>query len=1168
MKMRLFPLRYTIPAILLLGSLFVGLSSYTYNSWLARKEVLKEAENNSVYIARIRNELEYAMRRNDLARVQNLISELGADQTVIHGYFINDEHKILAATEQAKVDTLYVLPGNYSQKSLSLIPEINIQNDRLHAVYPVSLAITGNELRPTRIGYLYMEMDISSRLAETRNHIQLQALSFGGFLLVVALLSWLYFHQVIERRIRLLQNAIKTIGKGLLTARVNLKPGDELGVLAQGFNYMAEQLEQQQGHLAALQEALDEHAIVSIADTAGNITYVNDRFCSISGFTRDELLGKNHRIVKSGAHSSTFYNNLWRIISNGNIWQGVIQNTNKWGKPYWVQSTIVPMLDENLKPKQYISVRTDVTQRERIRYAMEKLATATIGSDSYDSIAHSAAIGLDCRWVGFGRLFDDDRQIQVLGFWNDGQAGEKFTYELAGTPCDQVCSYNKPLVYGENVASQFPDDQILTDLGAVCYRGEPLPDEDGKILGVLFAIDDRPCREDESERALLRMAAKRASLEIKRTDFEQTLRDNELQLASAQHMAKLGSWTLDLESNVLSWSDEVYAIFGLDKSKFTASYDAFVEAIHPDDRELVNQAYLQSVEQKTPYSIVHRLLMKNGKIKWVHERGETQYDTDGKAIRSIGYVHDITERKLMEKELQDSKERFEISQSFSNIGTFEWNIQTNQNYWSSQIWHLLGLSKNTVEPSFDVYISRVHPDDRKALQLEVMNSIETGSDVDIEYRLVWPDNSEHWVRGRAGVERDENGEAVRMLGVIMDIDTEKATEDGQKQLMRQLQQAQKMESIGQLTGGIAHDFNNILAAINGFTELSIEFYGNSSDGKLGEYLREVLQASERGRKLVSQMLTFGREQPGELVSVEVEPLIKEVSRLMSSTLPSSIDFKQDVAKDVPPVLFDPVQLHQVLTNMTINARDAAGEHGHIKLQLARPTKHEGVCSSCHQPFSGEYVEIVIEDDGHGIPADKIDRIFEPFFTTKQVGKGSGMGLAMVHGILHQSNGHVLVESKPGKGTRFRLLLPLASADNVVTNKNIDKKQVKDIKNKSIMIVDDESGVTAFLTELLGMHKYEVHAFNDPVKALEWYKENPDKPDLVITDQTMPELTGAELSQQLLTIKQSLPIILCTGYSETINEEIAKKIGIKAYMKKPVSSYELLDCVATQLQQAS
>ena len=517
--------------------------------------------------------------------------------------------------------------------------------------------------------------------------------------------------------------------------------------------------------------------------------------------------------------------------------------------------------------------------------------------------------------------------------------------------------------------------------------------------------------------------------------------------------------------------------------------------------------------------------------------------------------------------LQISEERLAMVLEGSRQGFWDWNIETGKVQRNQRWAEMLGYTTiEDFDANTNTWTDGIHPDDRDAAWAAINDHLEGRSpSYEIEYRMLTKSGSFVWVLDQAKiVRRDAMGRPLRMCGTHTDISERKQAEQEKGYLQKQLQQAQKMESIGQLTGGIAHDFNNILAAIIGYSELSINRFASDTEGKLSQYLHEILHAGERGRDLVSKMLAFGRISPAELQAVDAVLLIKDVTKMLGSTLPSSLVLKINIADDVAPLLGDPAQLHQVVTNLVINAHHAVGERGKIELGLGGVQQLEGVCSSCHQPFSGEFIEISVRDNGQGIPNKQIEHIFEPFFSTKEIGKGSGMGLSMVDGILHQCGGHILVETAQGMGSTFRLLLQPALTDVVDVAANRPVSVVQANENKCILVIDDEVGISSFLTELLSGAGYQVRAFNDALAALEAFKSAPDSIDLVITDQTMPGLTGVELVQELLSLRPKLPVILCTGYSESVDEASAQQLGISVFLKKPVVTDELLGAIATLL----
>lgn len=378
---------------------------------------------------------------------------------------------------------------------------------------------------------------------------------------------------------------------------------------------------------------------------------------------------------------------------------------------------------------------------------------------------------------------------------------------------------------------------------------------------------------------------------------------------------------------------------------------------------------------------------------------------------------------------------------------------------------------------------------------------------------------------------------------------------------RQLQQAQKMEALGQLTGGVAHDFNNTLASMLGYTELAM-FKADKENEKLVEYLSNIYDAGEKAKELVGQMLTFSRKVKGEKQAINLGTVVQEAVKMVRPMLPSSIQVNAELEKSMPLVEGDTVQLNQTLLNLIINARDAIGEKGEINISIQLKSNVDSVCSSCLQSIGGELLELSVSDTGSGIVYERVERIFEPFNTSKDVGRGTGMGLAMVHGIVHEHGGHVVVETERGKGSKFKLYFPVTEKiQPAEINESSHKKSDRlHGKGRRVMVVDDELMVVKLLNEILTSYHYYVDTYCDSADALTAYKSNPQDYDLIITDHTMPKMTGAELSQNILRLNPDQPIILCTGYSDYIDEEKAEELGIAAFMHKPLDHSELMHTV--------
>jgi PAS domain S-box-containing protein len=386
---------------------------------------------------------------------------------------------------------------------------------------------------------------------------------------------------------------------------------------------------------------------------------------------------------------------------------------------------------------------------------------------------------------------------------------------------------------------------------------------------------------------------------------------------------------------------------------------------------------------------------------------------------------------------------------------------------------------------------------------------------------------------------DEAGSVTEILCVGIDV-TEKW------QLEKRLSQAQKMEAMGTLAGGIAHDFNNILSAIVGYTELSL--IDIPKDSVLHNNLQQVLKAGGRAKELVRQILTFSRQRESELLPVKVNLIVNEALKLLRASLPATIKIRHNLKSHLS-VLTDPTNIHQVLMNLCTNASYVMQENGGIlevslsdfELDAEFARKHPDV-----KP--GKFINLTVKDSGCGMTPEVTERIFDPFFTTKKMGEGTGMGLSVVHGIIKSHGGTITVKSSPGKGSEFSVFLPAIETE---TADNASQVQLMVTGSERILFVDDEDFQADIGKRMLERLGYRVTARTNSIEAFELFRENPDGFDLVITDMTMPDLTGDILARKIIAIRPDIPIIVCTGYSERINPDIVKEIGIKELAMKPV-----------------
>ncbi len=384
-------------------------------------------------------------------------------------------------------------------------------------------------------------------------------------------------------------------------------------------------------------------------------------------------------------------------------------------------------------------------------------------------------------------------------------------------------------------------------------------------------------------------------------------------------------------------------------------------------------------------------------------------------------------------------------------------------------------------------------------------------------------------------------------------------EEEKNELEKRLRQAYKMESIGTLAGGIAHDFNNILSAIFGYTELSL---GETEPGSfLDSNLKNVLSAARRAKELVAHILAFSRQSEQELMPIQLKPIVKEVLKFIRASLPATIEIRQNIKGD-PNILADPTQIHQVLMNLCTNAGQAmSGGTGILEVTLETMELDEAFTSRHPGLNAGVHVKLAVSDTGHGIPSEIMDRIFDPFFTTKERGQGTGMGLAVVHGIVKTFGGQITVYSDRTKGTVFNVFLP-AIEQRAAEKARPSRKP--EGGNERILFVDDEKTLVDLGVTMLGSLGYDVTGETSSPTALEIFSRTPDDFDLVITDLTMPQMTGDRLAREMMEIKPDIPIILCTGFSASVNEESAMAMGIRAFVKKPILNHQIAEIIRKTL----
>ncbi len=531
----------------------------------------------------------------------------------------------------------------------------------------------------------------------------------------------------------------------------------------------------------------------------------------------------------------------------------------------------------------------------------------------------------------------------------------------------------------------------------------------------------------------------------------------------------------------------------------------------------------------------------------------------GENKRIVATFEDITERKRVQEALRRSEANYRSFIENSQDVFYRSDVQGNLIMASPSLLNLLGyesLDDCLGRPIGESYY--YDPEKRTELIRELQAK---GRVANYEVVLKRRDGTPVTVETNSHFYLDDTGNIAGIEGVFRDITERKRAEEDRKKLENQLIQAQKMEAIGTLAGGIAHDFNNILSGIMGYSELSLKAVQDRP--KVHQNIEQVLKAAERAKELVQQILAFSRKAAQEKKPIALAPIVKEVIRFMRASLPTTIEITTKIEEVADVILADSTQMHQVLINLCTNAGYAMKETGGV-LEIGLEEVMINADDRLHgQPIRhGHYLVLTVRDTGQGIPQKNIERIFEPYFTTKEKGAGTGLGLAVVHGIVKDHGGEIRVYSEVGKGTIFSIYLPLMEKQTK-SDKEVDEVVLRG-KGETILFIDDEKMVVELSREMLEGLGYRVVTETDPLKAIETFKEGRDTFDLVITDKTMPHLTGFDVVREIRMIRTDIPVVLCSGFQDKEDMDKLKELGINQLIAKPTRMSVLAKAIRDEL----
>jgi PAS domain S-box-containing protein len=752
------------------------------------------------------------------------------------------------------------------------------------------------------------------------------------------------------------------------------------------------------------------------------------------------------------------------------------------------------------------------------------------------------------------------RLAAIVESSNDAIIGKDLTGTITSwnKGAENIFGYSASEMVGTSILRLIPaerhgeEKEILLTLG----RGEGIEHfetrrltKDGRLIDV--SVTASPIKNVDGE---IVGAAKMARDITERKRAEQSLKQSEAWLDAIFDASRDG--IVVEENDLVIYANKALAnLYGYGSPEEMIGKHVSAFRAPDENQRLLDFARQRIAGEDAPTIYEFKGLKKDSSL-FDAEVSVSSFQSDGKTF-IVSTLRDVTKRKQAECDLRESDEKFQqLAASVTDV-FYVTSLDLQQMHYVSPAYEKIwGRSTDSLYANPYEWGEAILPEERAKVISAFSRLAADKHSVSVEFRIARPDGTVRSILSRGFGVRDVAGKVIRITGIASDI-------TDRKNLEAQLRQAQKMEAIGTLAGGIAHDFNNILAAIMGYSELAQRVI--SKDSRAQTHLQQVLIASTRARNLVTQILTFSRQEEPERKVLKLQPIIGETLKLLRASLPSTIEIRQSIDTTAPSVMGDATQLHQVTMNLCVNAGHAMKERGGVLgIRLACVDIDRDFASAHPELKKGPHVCLEVSDSGSGMDRATQERIFEPFFTTKAPGEGTGLGLAVVHGVIKNHEGAIVISSALGVGTTFGVYLPVFDGPPALILHESDS--VPRGKGEHILFVDDEEMLVSLGKLVLEDLGYRVTSMVDSVEALAAFRSQPEHFDLVITDQTMPRLSGAELATALLEIRPALPIILVTGYSAGMTDEKARATGFRESLPKPCPIPALGEAIRRSLVQ--
>ena len=628
---------------------------------------------------------------------------------------------------------------------------------------------------------------------------------------------------------------------------------------------------------------------------------------------------------------------------------------------------------------------------------------------------------------------------------------------------------------------------------------------------------------------------------------QDALEESEHKLAAAARLARLGYWEVDIVANRVSLSEETCHILGVPVSERTRSWDEWLALVHIEDRPRLEECRARAVRGEPGYRVAFRLVLPDATIRYAESIGEALRDQNGQTIRTVGAIQDVSETKRTDEVLRGSEERLRLALQATGLGPWDWDLTSNTVEFWPEWKRQLGYEPDEIPNRYEEWETRLHPDDRERV-LSALRAYLDGRQPEyaLEFRMRHKNGTYRWIYTRGVVLRDATGKQTHMIGGHLDI-TER------KELEEQYRQSQKIQAVGQLAGGIAHDFNNLLVVIGGYADLVAEELGPSHRSRRD--VDEIRTATRSAATLTRQLLAFSRRQILQPQVLDLNHVLRRMQHMLGRVIGENITLVMNLTA-LGRVSADPGQIDQVIMNLAVNARDAMPTGGRLVIETADLDLDATYVARHPGARAGRHVMIAVSDAGAGMDETTRARLFEPFFTTKAAGQGTGLGLATVYGIVKQSGGSIWVHSEPGKGSTFKIYLPVATTGTEEPQpREVNAQELRG--TESVLVLEDQPEVRELIQRILRRYGYTVIVASNGLDALAAARAHTGPIHLMLTDVVLPGASGRESARQVLADRTSVRVLYMSGYiDDAIVRHGVLEPGL-AFIQKPFTGEVLV-----------